>query len=221
MARLALEDTSWVAEHLPNWQRAIYTVDDPSALLHTSTNKGHESLAYLTYIISNYHSLPSTLVFLHAHRSGRERGWHIDAWDWDNVRSMKSLNLSYVQESGYVNLRCNWKPGCRSKDIKPNRHVSKQLWIDVLGSGSNGTEDEVPEIVGQPCCAQFAVSRLQVMKRPLEDYIRYRQWVLDTELDDDESGRVMEFLWHVIFGKEPLFCPEPSTCYCKVYGRCD
>jgi hypothetical protein len=117
---------------------------------------------------------------------------------------MKSLNLSYVQESGYVNLRCNWKPGCRAKDVKPNRHVSKQLWLDVLGSGPNGTEDEAPEMVGQPCCAQFAVSRLQVMKRPLEDYIRYRQWVLDTELDDDESGRVMEFLWHVIFGKEPL-----------------
>jgi hypothetical protein len=221
MAKLAVEDTSWVAEHLSeyafsssrfgmssltssSWQHAIYTVNDPFSRLHTSTNKGHESLAYLTYIISHYHSLPSTLVFLHAHRSGHRRGWHTDAWDWDNVRSVKSLNLSYVQKEGYVNLRCNWKPGCRPQDYTPNGHVSKQIWLEVLGSGLNGTEDEVPEMVGQPCCAQFAVSKMQVKQRPLEDYISYRQWVLDTELEDEKSGRVMEFLWHVIFGKEAV-----------------
>jgi Protein of unknown function (DUF3431) len=68
----------------------------------------------------------------------------------------------------------------------------------------NRTEDEVPEMVGQTCCAQFAVSREQVMQRPLEDYVSYRQWILDTELNDEKSGRVMEFLWHVIFGKEAV-----------------
>jgi hypothetical protein len=160
-------------------------------------------MAYLTYVISNYHKLPSTVVFLHAHRSGYYRGWHTDAWDHDNVRSVQSLNLSYVQESGYVNLRCNWATGCKPENYTPNDHVTKQIWMDVFHL-ENRTVDEVPEMVGQACCAQFAVSREQVMKRPLEDYVSYRQWVIDTELSDYESGRVMEYLWHVIFGKEAV-----------------
>jgi len=55
-----------------------------------------------------------------------------------------------------------------------------------------------------PRAAQFAVSREQVLQRPREDYIRFRQWVIDTDKDDATSGRVMEFLWHVIFGKEAV-----------------
>ncbi|RDL40330.1 uncharacterized protein BP5553_00309 [Venustampulla echinocandica] len=205
----------------PAGERAIYTVDDRSARLHTSTNKGKESLAYLTYIISHYSSLPSTVVFLHSHRSGYLRGWHTDAWGWDNVRALRSLRLSYVQESGYVILRCNWKPGCLPAHYSPNTHVTKEVWLEVFGYGANGTAEQVPDQVGQACCPQFAVSRTQIIARPLEDYISYRQWVLDTEMSDEKSGRVMEFLWHVIFGKGPVYCPEPSTCYCKVYGRCD
>ena len=56
--------------------------------------------------------------------------------------------------------------------------------------------------IASACCAQFAVSREQVLKRPIEDYMKIRQWVIDTERDDASSGRVMEYLWHVIFGKD-------------------
>lgn len=77
-----------------------------------------------------------------------------------------------------------------------------------------------PGEIGAPCCAQFAVSKTQVLKRKKEEYERYRQWILDTELSDAKSGRTMEYLWHVIFGKEAVFCPDPDLCYCEVYGRC-
>jgi len=63
---------------------------------------------------------------------------------------------------------------------------------------------EIPALIGAPCCAQFAVSREQIRKRPKKEYIRYRQWVLGTELSDAKSGRVMEFLWHVIFGQNAV-----------------
>jgi hypothetical protein len=56
--------------------------------------------------------------------------------------------------------------------------------------------------IASACCAQFAVSREQVLRRPIEDYIKIRQWVIDTDRDDANSGRVMEYLWHVIFGKD-------------------
>lgn len=37
--------------------------------------------------------------------------------------------------------------------------------------------------------------------RPVSDYVHFREWIMETELEDEKSGRVMEFLWHVIFGK--------------------
>lgn len=54
--------------------------------------------------------------------------------------------------------------------------------------------------MGAACCAQFAVSRDRVLERPLSDYEGLRQWVVDTHLSDAHSGRVLEFLWHVVFG---------------------
>lgn len=83
-----------------------------------------------------------------------------------------------------------------------------------------GEDVPLPDTIAVACCAQFAVSRERVLERPLADYERYLRWVVETELEDEVSGRVMEYLWHVIFGRRAVFCPEISGCYCKVYGRC-
>ena len=192
-----------------SWQNAIYSVDNLTAPLHTSVNKGKESNVYLTYIIENYESLPSTIVFLHAHRDGWPIGWHNDANDYSNVWSVRNLQVDFIQEKGYANLRCLWVPGCPS-EIEPfrqrnndgERHVPQEIfsgvWKYMFG------DLEVPEIVGTPCCSQFAVSKTQVLQRLKEDYIRYRNWVWETPEDDEVSGRVMEYLWHIIFGREPV-----------------
>ncbi|KAH1638748.1 hypothetical protein KXX39_005004 [Aspergillus fumigatus] len=212
MAKLEEEHTEWVEEELPDWQRAIYTVNPSKATvadtkkLTTPLNKGHESMAYLTYLIDHYDSLPSTIAFLHSHRAGFFMAWHPCA-------------LSIVQRNGYVNLRCNWNPGCRAAD-RLNRHVTEQVWAEIFDGTStpplNATTSPAraavpqqkflakPKEIGAACCAQFAVSREQVLQRPREDYIRFRQWVIDTDKDDASSGRVMEFLWHVIFGQEAV-----------------
>lgn len=60
-------------------------------------------------------------------------------------------------------------------------------------------EIEVPDVVGASCCAQFAVSRDKVLERPRSDYVRFRKWLIDTELDDAISGRVFEYSWHSMF----------------------
>ncbi|KAH1711141.1 hypothetical protein KXX35_006660 [Aspergillus fumigatus] len=214
MAKLEEEHTEWVEEELPDWQRAIYTVNPSKATvadtkkLTTPLNKGHESMAYLTYLIDHYDSLPSTIAFLHSHRAGFFMAWHVDAPLHDNVAAMRALQLDFVQRNGYVNLRCNWNPGCRAAD-RLNRHVTEQQKFLAK-----------PKEIGAACCAQFAVSREQVLQRPREDYIRFRQWVIDTDKDDASSGRVMEFLWHVIFGQEAVYCPDEELCYFQVYGKC-
>ncbi|RDW74303.1 DUF3431 domain-containing protein [Aspergillus mulundensis] len=234
MARLEEESVSWVHEELPGWQRAIYTVNpSPSTTadkhrLKTPLNKGHESMAYLTYLIDHYNDLPSTIAFIHSHRSGFLSAWHVDAPLHDNVAALRSLQLDFVQQNGYVNLRCNPNPGCTQKHgYTHNPHVTDAVWTDIFEGTStpplNSTEasaDErgsdplriqaepralkIPAQVAAACCAQFAVSRAQVLQRPREDYIKIRQWVIDTERSDASSGRVMEYLWHVIFGKESV-----------------
>ena len=192
-------------------------------------------MAYLTYLIDNYDHLPSTIAFLHAHRSGFLNAWHVDASLHDNVAAMRTLQLPFVQENGYVNLRCKWNPGC-VESHRLNAHVTEEVWHEIFEGTStppavdkNMTDDNnnntiveeeayhggvdesqrqqqspmsFPRLVGAACCAQFAVSRDQVRRRPREDYIRFREWVTQTDKDSASSGRVMEFLWHVIFGKE-------------------
>ncbi|KAF2463042.1 uncharacterized protein BDR25DRAFT_385214 [Lindgomyces ingoldianus] len=223
MGKIAIEDTSWVSSQLPDWQNAIYTVDSTNTSLHTSINKGNEANPYLTYLVTNYDTLPSTIVFLHAHRDGFPRAWHTDAVNHDNVEALRSLNINFIQRNGYANLRCIWDPGCpaevQSFRDPPETHrtieaAMPKAWRELFGN------EDVPNILATPCCSQFAVSREQVLKRPIEDYQRYLDWLIRTELDDDTSGRVFEYLWHVIFGQDPVYCPELTQCYCDVYGRC-
>ena len=164
-------------------------------------NKGHEAMAYLTYIIDNYASLPSTMAFVHPHESGFLTAWHTDTPLHSNVDALSSLRLPFVQKNGYANLRCNRNPGCLEKHQK-NKHVTAEIWGEIFGGTSNdkiGGHD-VPPNIGAACCAQFAVSSSRVLERPLSDYEQFRQWIIDTELSDAKSGRVFEFLWHIIFG---------------------
>jgi hypothetical protein len=125
------------------------------------------------------------------------------------------LKLDLVQEQGYVNLRCASKPGCQPRDIKNNIHINEEIWGQIFGDNVT-----MPKEIGAACCAQFAVSRTQVQQRTKDEYIHFRNWVLDTLLPDRESGRVMEYLWHIIFGRDGVHCPDPDQCYCEVYGRC-
>ncbi|MCJ1362050.1 hypothetical protein MMC16_001152 [Acarospora aff. strigata] len=214
MAKLEQEDTDWVAEELPDWQRAIYTVNPsdltPPDTLTTSLNKGHESMAYLTYVIDNYSSLPSIIAFIHPHRSGFWNAWHTDTPLHDNVYALENLQLPFIQQNGYVNLRCNWAPGCK-KAPGTNQHITRQVWQEVFNetstSSSNNSQtvlDSSDPTIAVACCAQFAVSRERIRKRPVEDYVKIREWVVHTELSDRKSGRVMEYLWHVIFGMDPV-----------------
>jgi Protein of unknown function (DUF3431) len=199
-------------------------MDDPHADFHVPKNKGREAMAYLTYLIDHYRRLPSTIAFIHSHREGYPMAWHTDAEDYSNVNSLRDLQIPYVQEQGYVNLRCNPDPGCPA-EIQPFRQPydgqqdAERAFVESWASLFDN-ETETPPIVAAACCGQFAVSRNQVLRRSHEDYKRYRDWLLKTSLTDAASGRTFEYLWHVIFGRAPVFCPDLKYCYCKAYGKC-
>ena len=195
------------------WESTIYIVNNRSAeSLHTTINKGREGNAYLNYIMEAYDDLRDVTVFIHAHRSGNS-SWHTDAPGHDNVVSLKSLQLDYVLQNGYANLRCRHKPGCPDA-IQPFRQgpvpeeITRENAMRVVESNMIQAWEyifpsiPVPHEIGAACCAQFAVTKQQIRKRPREDYERMFQWLMESPLDDAISGRIFEYLWHIIFGRE-------------------
>lgn len=207
MGALSTDEVDWATTKLNGWDAFVYTVDNITMLPHTDRNKGNEANAYLTYIIQNYDSLPSIVAFVHSHESGFPKAWHTDAKHHSNVESLNSLNVDFVQRNGYANLRCLQNPGCPD-EIQPFREPVDEsrtteaafaaAWREIFDN------NDVPEVVGVACCAQFAVSRQQILKRSKEEYLRMHKWLMNTELDDSTSGRVFEYLWHIIFGQESV-----------------
>lgn len=226
VSRLKDEDTSWIEEELGDMiaaellNTAIYTLDDPSAPLHPIQNKGHEVMAYLSYIIDFYASLPDVSIFMHAHRYA----WHNNALlDNDASLMVRYLSPERVTREGYMNLRCHWNPGCPDwlrpgamdyDEYKREQKILANSWSELFPNS------RLPTVLAQPCCAQFAVSRERILSIPKEKFTSLRDWVLRTDLDDFLSGRILEYTWQYVFTSVPIHCPSMSVCYCDGYGLC-
>ncbi|OOF90022.1 hypothetical protein ASPCADRAFT_212302 [Aspergillus carbonarius ITEM 5010] len=220
VASITGDDVSWLYEYFPEWHKSVYVVDDKNAKLTVQLNKGRESMVYLTYIIDNYDNLPDSILFIHPERYQ----WHNDDPYYDGVPVLRNFQVPYLQKQGYVNLRCAWVLGCPA-EIHPltDSHRSDVHAGEYFKTGFMELfpEAEVPDEVGVSCCAQFAVTSWKIRERPKSDYVRYRKWLAETTLPDALSGRIMEYSWHMIFGKGPVYCPTAEECYCKVFGLCD
>lgn len=223
MGKTQSEDTTWVHQLHPDWQSTVYCVDLPPDVpcpatngLKTPLNKAKEALPYLTYIIEHYARLPDVMAFVHAHRSGMPAAWHNDAPRHDAVRMLRDLRVDTVLERGYVNLRCIPDIGCPD-EVQPFRsppnperhaeHAFPYFYAHFFNATFEQMQEEIP-VVATPCCAQFAVSRAQVLQRELGWYEGVRDFLVETEYEDDVSGRVMEYMWHMMFGRGAVSCEE-------------
>jgi hypothetical protein len=215
------EDTAWLDEELPDTPKAVYVVDDRKAPLHPPKNKGNEAMVYLSYIIDHYEKLPDVSIFIHAHRYT----WHNnDLLDADTAMMIKHLSSSRVIREGYMNLRCQWYPGCpdwlHPKSAKEEDSEKKEeilvakAWLEIF------PHDPVPDALGQPCCSQFALSRDRILAIPLKEYERLRTWLLKTKLQNSMSGRIFEYLWMYLWTGSPIICPTMHACYCDGFGAC-
>lgn len=144
------------------------------------------------------------MIFQHANRYQ----WHNDDPLYDGQRTLSRLQLPHILAQGYVNLRCVWTLGCPA-ELHPIQEY--EAILDELSQAKRNSKTgaaykdafealfpgrPVPEAVGASCCAQFAVTGDKVRQRPKTDYEAYRQWLMETELPDDISGRVLEYAWH-------------------------
>lgn len=218
-----LEDVSWIDANFggdENIRKAIYVVDDPTAELHPPQNKGHEVMVYLSYIIDHYDNLSDVNIFMHSH----QYAWHNDdLLDNDAVQMIARLSAERVQREGYMNMRCHWDPGCPQwmrpgvveEDVnKQEESMLAKTWTEVFPL------DSIPDILAQPCCAQFAISRGTILSQPVARYVFYRDWLLRTNLSDYISGRIWEYLWQFIFTGNNVVCPKEHVCYCDGFGVC-
>ena len=226
IASKASEDTSWVKLKFPRMNSAIYIVDDDNAnrQFRTPMNKGNEAMVYLTYIIDHYEHLPAVSVFAHAHIKSEHTD---DVLGGSMVESLQRLRPSQVQKDGYFNMRCNWKPGgcplylnlhdpARSKfGGMEQASILKAAWSELFPSSTAS-----PEWASQPYGGQFAASREAIRNVPLKDWVRWRDWLVMTELTDYHSGRVWEYTWQYVLAGMSTFCPPPRDCYCEGYGVC-
>lgn len=249
----------WLHDLSDKYHLCIYNVDgvssESSHNLQVPANRGHESMPYLTYIIDNFDSLPATSVFVH----GSRFSWHNDDVNYDNLNLLRRLNTTSALTSpsmGYHNLRCDWSAStCTSDSLPQNSYETRLRGViepfnaravsdgllpialqQIFGSAILGRSDAVRS----QCCAQFIVSRDNVKQHTREEYIALRQWLLDGPAPPDDliAGRIMSYLWHILFlgqseirtgsnseydlkRMNELACPKASDCYCKLYGWCD
>ncbi|KAF2106454.1 hypothetical protein BDV96DRAFT_466083, partial [Lophiotrema nucula] len=224
--KLRSEHIGWIAQELPDLETAIYEVDHPSVdgQYRVPKNKGHEAMVYLTYIIDHYDNLPDTIIFAHAHRTA----WHNNILlNLDTPSTLKRLKDDRVARQGYMNLRCHLDPGCPNwihldrAEIdfdsvkKPEeRHFSFEVF-EAMFPG-----ERPPPVLSQACCAQFAVSAQRVLDNPKALYEHLRDWLLATELEDKDSGRIFEYMWQYLFTRDAEHCPSMNSCYCDGYGIC-
>lgn len=221
--RMSSEDIGWIKENFEGNEfikSAIYTVDDVEAELHPPQNKGHEVMVYLSYIIDHYNNLTDVNIFMHSHRFA----WHNnELLDSDAVQMVSRLSAERVQREGFMNMRCSWDPGCPSW-IHPGtveEDVNKQEETMLAKSWSELFPlDPIPNVLAQPCCAQFAISRDRIRSLPLARYVFYRDWLLRTSLSDYISGRVWEYVWQFVFTGKTTVCPAEHICYCDGFGVC-
>lgn len=218
--RLQSDNISWVSDELPNVDAAVYTANDPLAVMHPPKNKGHEVMIYLSYIINHYDALPDILIFMHAHRWTHHNNALLA---YDAAEMVRRLNSDYVTREGYVNMRCQWSPGCpewlhpgnpRESLEKQEEVVLSKSWSELFPS------DPLPAALGQTCCAQFALSKERVLAIPLSRYVYYRDWITRTPLSDYVSGRIWEYSWQFLFTGQSIYCPAEHICYCGGFGLC-
>ena len=158
-------------------------------------------MIYLSFILDHYEDLPWCALFIHG---------HYDAWhqEDDIIHIIDGLNRTALARAGYVSLRCDWYPSCPA-EMRPVHHDAfvwgPQMHTKSTEAAISGNwnqlfpGEKLPETLASPCCAQFAVTRQAIMRRPKSDYDRLREWLLNSLLIDDVSGRVLEKLWAYIF----------------------
>lgn len=220
-------DLSWTKHILvPNLHPIPYIANDPTAKYHPPVNRGNEAMVYLTYLYEFYDRLPDISIFTH----GSDYSWHVDGvLGYSTAYAISHLDLDELRRRQYMNLRISWLRACPNwintsvtsiwtegfdEKLRPEERFMKRAFVD------NFPDDPVPAILSQPCCSQFAVTREAIRSVPRKQYKRQMEWLQNTRLESDLSGRVWEHMWQWLFVKKAIDCPIEHKALCRAYHIC-
>ncbi|CAG7927692.1 unnamed protein product [Penicillium olsonii] len=224
------DDIRWLQKYIKTESQItpfIYSMSKrrEKDLLIPRSSRGREVSAYLSYVLDYYEKLPPVSIFIHAGEEQR----HNDLFGPKTQVVLKNLRLEAVEAKGYLNLRCMHSPGCPSH-AHPNNPTASDIenrdaraYLAQIYRELFGADKTVPDVLGGVCCAQFAVSRDQIRRRPKSDYERMMRWVDEGSKKTVNSygvGWVFEIVWHVVFSMEAVHCPVYEQCRCDNYGWC-
>jgi len=226
IASVEADDASWTTQLrdcLPNLHIIRYVSDSATAPHRPRVpQKGREAAIYHTYFHDYYHNLPDVSIMIHAD----EDPWHADGvLQQSMLFALSRLDLEHVQRRQYANLRVSWVGACpdwintTSDQLDPYKQEEpfmRSAWkanFDLL-------EDPIPEILGGPCCSQFAVTGDAVRRRPRAQYARSLDWLLTTDWPDAISGRVWEHMFQWLFLRRASDCSVEWKVYCAMYHIC-
>lgn len=226
LATMSYQTYEWTSKiTVPNAQLVPYVVDKPDAPFHTPENKGHEAMVYLTYLYEFYDDLPDITIFTH----GQDGAWHMDGiLEWSTAYAINNLDLDEVFRRQYVNLRISWENGCpdwinttisaHSAEYDPGLKGEEIMMKSSFQQIFPNTT--APELLAQPCCAQFAVTKEAIRSVPRERYQESVKWLQKTNMEDNYSGRVWEHLWQYMFLQKAVDCPIEYKALCRTYHIC-
>jgi hypothetical protein len=121
-------------------------------------------------------------------------------------------------------LRCHTQPGCSPDSLhlnrtEPNPDKEEEALFKYCWDGLHPGK-VIPDILSAPCYGQFAASRDAILAHSYDQYLKWQEWLLNTDLSDAVAGRIWEYTWHYIFSGKAEFCPDPHYCYCDGYRVC-
>ncbi|KAN0121873.1 Protein of unknown function (DUF3431) domain containing protein [Hyaloscypha variabilis] len=223
---MSWNDLEWT-KHLkvPNLRVIPYIANRPTAKYHPPSNRGNEAISYLTYVYEFYDKLPDIAIFTH----GSDWSWHIDgALNYSTAYAIEHLDLDEVRRRQYVNLRVSWLRACPnwintsvttwSADVDPKLRPEERFMKTAFQENFPG--DPVPLVLSQPCCSQFAVTREAIQSNSREQYKMQIDWLQNTRLESEVSGRVWEHMWQWLFIKKAIDCPSEHKALCRAYHIC-
>lgn len=182
-------------------------------------------MVYLTYLHDFYDKLPDITIFTH----GQDYAWHVDGiLEQSTLYALNKLDLAHVLRRQYVNLRISWDNACPDwmnttinqisaeydPELKAEEPFMKPSFKIIFPN------ETVPEILGQPCCSQFAVTKEAIRSVPQAHYNASITWLKHTYLPDTLSGRIWEHLWQYLFLKKAVDCPDERIALCATYRIC-
>ena len=187
------ENLDWldlfIGEQIPH---IVYTRSGDSLVRHSiSINKGREAVAYLRYIVDNYSNLPSSIAFIHAHRTS----WH-QKDPPDIVVALRALRWNKYKYMPLTSTMTHSIFRLHTGDLQAT--VNYELWQAVLKQElgpppANGIQ--------APCCASFVVKREAILTHPKTFYSNISDYILASRYSDQQTGRTLEYTWHIIFGE--------------------